>query len=352
MNIKEFARTIGVSPTTVSRAISGRGRINDTTRHMVLKRMEELGFTPNLNAQRLSHGRTNMIALDFGPMHDYLSDMFFVEMTRGIQDVLELEGYGVLLSGPGDVLNRWVKTRAVDGVILVGGPPNGSVPQEIVRTGIPCVVIGNSPIEGVQGVGSVVVGLQSGARQVAQFLIEHGHRHIGFLGSDGPDTVLLEFRAELERLGGALPESCVLMAGHAPRDGAQAFCRLLEQNEPLTAVFARTDGLAIGALRAAHQMGIQIPEELSLVGHDDVPFAELTAPPLTTVRVDCVELARQSTDMLFALLRDPQLLSRPQVVETSLVVRGSVAALWSVGARSARAVRPRHSRISGKPELR
>jgi LacI family transcriptional regulator len=319
---------------------------------MVLKRMEELGFTPNLNAQRLSHGRTNMIALDFGPRHDYLSDMFFVEMTRGLQDVLEVKGYSVLLSGPGDVLNRWVKTRAVDGVVLVGGTPVGFVPQEIVRTGIPCVAIGHGPIEGIQGVGSVVVGLQNGARQVARLLLEHGHRRIGFLGSDGPDTVLVEFRAELERQGVALPDSRVLMAGHTPRDGAQALCALLEQDEPPTALFARTDGLAIGALRAAHQMGIQVPEDLSLVGHDDVPFAELTAPPLTTVRVDCVELARQAAAMLFALLRDPDLLPRPQVVETSLVMRGSVAALWSVGVRPKHIVRPRQPRISGKPELR
>lgn len=198
----------------------------------------------------------------------------------------------------------------------------------------------------------MVVGLQTGARQVAQLLIEHCHRRIGFLGSDGPDTVLREFRAELEKLGVSLSPSNVLMAGHTPEDGARALCALLEQDEPPTAVFARTDGIAIGALRAAHQMGIQIPDELSLVGHDDVPFAEWTAPPLTTVRVDCVELARQSTDLLFALLRDPKFLTGQQIVETSLVVRGSVGTLWTVGARPSHTVRLRHPRISGKPELR
>src|SRR5437016_631398 len=120
MTIKQFAQTIGVSPTTVSRAMHGRGRLNPATRSMVLDRMKELGYTPNVNAQRLSHGRTHLVALDFGAWHDYLSDMFFVELTRGVQDVLEAHGYGVLLSGPGEALHRWVKTRAVDGVILMG----------------------------------------------------------------------------------------------------------------------------------------------------------------------------------------------------------------------------------------
>src|SRR5690348_8224895 len=166
MNIKEFARAVGVSPTTVSRAINGRGRLSDATRRMVLERMEELGYTPNLNAQRLSHGRTYLVALDFGDWHDYLSDMYFVEITRGVQDVLEARGYGVLLCGPGAVLNRWVKTGAVDGVILVGNPADKSVSRDIAHVGTPCVVIGNYPVERIPGVGSVVVGVRSGARQV------------------------------------------------------------------------------------------------------------------------------------------------------------------------------------------
>src|SRR5947209_1838060 len=133
MNIKEFARAVGVSPTTVSRAINGQGRLSAATRRMVLERMEELGFTPNLNAQRLSYGRTYLVALDFGVRHDYLSDMFFAELTREIQDVLEAHGYGLLLSGPGEVMGRWVKTRAVDGVILVGDPADKTIPQTIAR---------------------------------------------------------------------------------------------------------------------------------------------------------------------------------------------------------------------------
>jgi DNA-binding LacI/PurR family transcriptional regulator len=335
MTIIEFAKAIGVSTTTVSRAIHGRGRVSPSTRRMVLERMKELGYTPNLNAQRLSHGRTYLVALDFGSWHDYLSDMFFVELTREIQDVLEICGYGVLLSGPGEALNRWVKTQAVDGVILVGGSPVTVNPHEIVQTGTPCVVIGHYPIEGIRGVGSVVVGLSNGARQVAKMLVERGHQRIGYVASDRLDDVFSEFRDELTRLNVTLPDPCIVRAGYTPHDGAKGLCELLALREPPTAVFARTDGLAAGAMRAAHRMGVRIPEDLSIVGHDDVPFAELTEPPLTTVRVNCIELARLAADILFSLLSEPNAQTEPKVVHTELVVRDSVSAprLWALSYR-------------------
>ena len=326
MTIHEFAKAIGVSPTTVSRAMHGRGRVSPTTRRMVLERMEELGYTPNLNAQRLSHGRTYMVALDFGDWHDYLSDMYFVEITRGVQDVLEARGYGVVLCGAGAVLNRWVKTGAVDGVILMGNPEDRAVSQDIARTGTPCVVIGNHPVERIPGVGSVVVGVRSGARQVAQMLVERGHRRIGYIASDYLEDVFYEFRDELERLGVTLSEAGIVRAGRTPSDGARVLCELLAQREPPTAVFARTDGLAFGALGAAHRLGLRIPEDLSIVGHDDVSFAELTEPPLTTVRVDCVRLAGFAADTLFSLMDEPNSRTEPQVVPTELVVRDSVSA--------------------------
>jgi DNA-binding LacI/PurR family transcriptional regulator len=324
MTIHEFARAIGVSPTTVSRAMHGRGRVSPATRQMVLERMKELGFTPNLNAQRLSHGRTCMVALDFGPWHDYLADMFFVELTRGLQDVLEARGYGVLLSGPGEALHRWVKTQAVDGVILAGDPADRTSLREI--TGTPCVVIGNHAVEGLAGVGSVMVDLREGAQQAAQLLVERGHRRIGYIASDGIDTVFCDFRDALARLDVPLTKSCLVKAGHTPHDGARALNELLRRKEPPTAVFARTDGLAIGALRAAHRLGVRIPEDLSIIGHDDVPFAELTEPPLTTVRVDCIDVARISADILFSLLSEPGMRTKPQIVRTQLVIRDSVSA--------------------------
>lgn len=337
MNIREFARTIGVSPTTVSNAISGQGRISEATRRMVLERMQDLDFIPNLNAQRLSQGRTHLVALDFLFWHDYLADLFFAELTREIQDVLEARKYGLLLSGPGEVLDRWVKTRAVDGVILGGDLSDLTIPERIAQAGTPCVVIGHSPITGIRDVGSVVIDLSRGAREVARRLMEQGHRRIGYISGGVPDAVWFEFRDALREGGILLQDSLTVRAvsadresagtfriGATARDGAEAFRKLMAQAEPPTAVFVRTDMLAIGALQAAYQMGVRVPEDLSLVGHDDVPFAALAVPPLTTVRVDCMTLARLAVDMLLSLLNAPNAPVKPQVVQTELVLRDTL----------------------------
>jgi LacI family transcriptional regulator len=327
--LRELAQTLGVSATTVSRAMHGRGRISAATRQMVLQRIQEAGYTPNINAQRLKVGRTHMIALDFGNWSDVLSDMFFVELTRGIQDALEARGYGLLLNSNACVLRQWVHSRAVDGVILAtGGLPERKVPQEIAATGTPCVVIGHHPITGISGIGSVVVGLRNGAQQVARMLVGCGHRRIGYLGShDLKDRVLVEFREELRKQGQELLEKHCIIAGLTPADGAQGLSALLSRPTPPTAVFARTDALAAGALRAARALGVHVPKELSLVGHDDVPFADLAEPPLTTVRVNCAQLGKLATETLLLLLDQPERCPEAQTVDTELVVRASVAAL-------------------------
>jgi LacI family transcriptional regulator len=326
MTIREFARSIGVSPTTVTRAIHGRGRISPETRQMVLARMPEMGFTPNVNAQRLSHGRTNMIALDFGSRNDYLSDPFFVEITRDILETLESRGYGLLLSGHDPILDRWVRTRAVDGVILIGSPAFEEEVPEIVRLGAACVIVANSPYTPVPGVGSVYVDLEPGARQVARCLVRHGHRRVGYIYGDSEDGALSAFRDELTHLGGVLPEGFIVRGVHSPWDADQALCRLMALPDPPTAIFARTDGFATGVLGAAHRLGLRVPEDLSLVGHDDIPFAQWAHPALTTVRVDCIELARLATDTLFTLLDDTDAPVNPRSVRTTLVVRDSVGA--------------------------
>jgi LacI family repressor for deo operon, udp, cdd, tsx, nupC, and nupG len=305
----------------------GRGRISPATRQRVLQRIEEAGYTPNVHAQRLRAGRTHIIALNFGTMSGILANMFFVELTRGIQTTLEAHGYDLLLNAAHTVPQRWVRSRAADGMILVRGDmgQDGSA-QDIVQAGMPCVVLGHHLMEETPGVGSVVVGLSHGVQQVAQMLVEHGHRRIGFLGNEIPqDMVLAMFRAELQKLGLDLPEQYVNVGHITPDDGERGMRTLLAQPNPPTAVFARSDEVAVGALRAARQQGLRVPADLSIIGHDDVPFAALAEPPLTTVQVNCAELGNIAAEMLLALIHNPQSCLKAHVVQTELVVRQSVA---------------------------
>jgi DNA-binding LacI/PurR family transcriptional regulator len=333
MTIDEFARAVGVSTTTVSRTLSGRGRISPATRQRILEKMRDLGYTPNVTAQRLAKGRTHTILLDCGT-GSVFADVFMMELVRGIQKALERRGYGLLLNAPdGDPL-RAVIGGAVDGVILVGGDSTGeegvrpaaSVAEVIAPHCVPCVVIGHQPAEEQPGVGSVVVGLESGAREAARMLTEYGHRRIAFISSMAEDREREAFRDELAKHGIDLPGEQVIVAGRTMEGGERAMRALLQQPKPPTAVATRTDTLAAGALRAAHRLGVRVPEDVSIIGHDDVPFATVVEPPLTTVRVDCARLGEEAAEMLLELLDKPGEAPAPRIVPTTLVVRETVVA--------------------------
>ncbi|MDW8321284.1 MAG: LacI family DNA-binding transcriptional regulator [Armatimonadota bacterium] len=332
MTIEEFARKIGVSSATVSRAIHGRGRISPQTRQMVLQRMEELGFTPNLHAQNLARQRSRTIGLEYLGRTEVLSDLFLIALARGIQHVLSEHGYTLLLNpvGVGDerasLLRRWARSRAVDGAIVVGDP---DVPLDWLRKLTAqktfCVVIVHHPPPPVPGAGCVTLDLSQGIAQVAELLCSLGHSRIGYIGSIEPDPVLPMLREGVECRGGCIPPELVIYAGRTPDDGAKAAYALVSGDLRPTAIFVRTDVLAIGAMQAIREAGLCIPKDISVVAHDDVPFAQFTDPPLTTVRVDYEQLGKSAVEMLLAMLERREPVDLHRTVHTSLVQRATVA---------------------------
>jgi DNA-binding LacI/PurR family transcriptional regulator len=325
INIVQFAKLIGVSPSTVSRSLNGQGRISAGTREMVLTRMKELGYTPNLNAQRLVTGRSFTIALDPGGRGRLPLDVFSTELIGGIQDALSSHQYGLLLDAGRDSLRRWVRSGALDGVIaLGGGPTDEEIGREIAAMGVPCIVIGHIPLPGICGVGSVAIDLEAGAREVARALVQNGHRRIGFLGSYQPNQVWNACRDELASLGVATDSALARFPGPSPEGGAQAMRELMSLRERPTAVFARTDALAAAALKTAWEMGLRAPQDVSIVGHDDLPFAAWSTPALTTVQVDCARIGRVAAEMFFTIQESPDEIPEPAVIPTRLIRRESL----------------------------
>lgn len=289
---------------------------------MVMARMKELDYTPNLQAQRLAAGRSYTVALHFDSPSASFFDMFAMEFVRGIHDALHERGYGLLLSGGDESLDRWIKSGAVDGVIAVGHDHNdNATARKVAALGATCVFIGTQS----WGDGSVFIDLQSGARQVAQAMWERDHRRVGFIGSPASQPVLQVFRDEMSRLGGKPGDVIIAKSGWQAEDGERAMRQLLSLKSPPTAVFARSDELAVGALRGAKKMGFEVPRDVSLVGHDDLPIARLTDPPLTTVRVNCPELGRVACETLLDLLENPNRVHEAQSVKTELVHRDTLA---------------------------
>lgn len=273
-----------------------------------------------------------MVLLDCGEDGLLLSDPYLMELARGLQEALLRSGYGPVLNASRGALQSLVASEAVHGVILAFGPARVFLAREIAQRGTPCVVVADAPIEEIPGVGQVYLDLDSGARDVARMLIDHGHLRIGFIGNFDDDVVRLSFARELMTAGVPLQPDLEVIAGAgqdflpaAREAGAAAMRRLLSLREPPTAVFARTDVLASGALQAARNLGIRVPEDLSLVGHDDTPLAKRAG--LTTVRIDCTQLGREAARVLSSLLHEGSAGATLPIVLTRVIERNSVSRL-------------------------
>jgi DNA-binding LacI/PurR family transcriptional regulator len=199
-SIVQLAQKIGVSPTTISRAISGRRRIGKNTRQMVLRQMKEFGYVPNPHAQQLVTGRGKMILLHAA---DGEVD-FMVQMARGIQNTLWGHGYGLVLDTTssldqeGSLLREWIVSGAVDGAIVITGAPNlGDRVARLVNPRTPVVTVGYPSVEPATRMGSVIWNLKTGADEVADMLAASGHKRIGFIDIGRADPVVEAFRNRL-----------------------------------------------------------------------------------------------------------------------------------------------------------
>jgi LacI family transcriptional regulator len=266
-----------------------------------------------------------MVLLDCGEDQRSLGDPYLMELARGLQEALLHSGYGPVLNASRGTLQSLAGSEAVHGVILAFGLERVLLAPEIARKGTPCVVVAERPIEAIPGVGRVYSDLASGARAAARLLLDYGHRRIGFIGNFEDDVVRESFFQELTTAGFPPPPDLAIMAGAGREAGAAVMRRLLSLPERPSAVFARTDVLAAGALQAARQLSIRVPEELSLVGHDDVPLARRAG--LTTVRIDCAQLGRAAAQVLAGLLQNGSESATIPVVPTQVIERDSVSRL-------------------------
>jgi len=329
MDIKEFSKIVGFSPTTVSHAVSGRGRVNQATRDMIIEKMRELGYTPNVNARRLVTGRSYLVAIvNLAP--ESMAHIFTMELVRSFLDPLKSRGYDLMLNVTTDNADYEGLCQRVDGhavdasIVLCEAEAPMDLLRDIARPYNPCVVVTHAKMPPLPHVGYVILDLESGARQVAKLLADQGHRRIGYIGNDVRDLMLGHFCRELECHGLGLPEDRVVIVGEDAEVGACALSRLMSVPNPPTAIFARTDILALGALREAGNLGFKVPDDLSIIGHDDLALVSLMRPALTTLRRDRATLAQRSVEMLVRLMADPGAREPDQIIESTLVMRETV----------------------------
>jgi len=333
VTITDVARTAGVSIATVSKVINGRYGVAAATSERVQQVIADLGYESSLVARSLRSHRTNVIGIlvaEFEP--------FSTEILKGTSDAIAGSGYELLAySGGGrtgeDVgwerryLSRLSGTL-IDGAVLVT--------PTVVSLGGSVPVVAIDPHAGPADMPTVDADNLTGALLATEHLLRLGHRRIGFLGGrpDLESARLREegYRAALERAGLAVDPELVRVGGYRRQQAAAPARELLSLPEPPTAIFAANDLSAIGTMDVAREMGVRVPQDLSVVGFDNVPESALTEPPLTTVEQPIRDMGARAVEMLIALLGDTPLSSAedlpPHVqLPTRLVPRGSTRPL-------------------------
>ncbi|MGL4647840.1 MAG: LacI family DNA-binding transcriptional regulator [Caldilineaceae bacterium] len=332
LNIDRIAELAGVSRTTVSRVLNNRPDVNRATRQRVLEVIEQHDFHPNAFAKAISSQKSHNIGLVIPYEADYIFlNPFFVEVLRGISSTIDRAGYSLLVSythGEDPVVAY--RRKKVDGfLILSPSSLHHGLIEAMSNAGTPFV--STSRLADEETMIYVDVDNVAGGRLAAEHLLDLGHRHIAYVGK--PSLTSSQDRLEgvrlaLSRHGLDLDPALVLEAdGHAERHGHDAVRRLLRQPERPTAIFLANDMMAIGAVQAIEEAGLRVPQDISVVGFDDVPLAQYLSPPLTTVHQPAFEKGARAAHLLLQCLENEECRPQSAVLDVHLVVRRSTAAV-------------------------
>jgi len=326
--MKDVAQQAGVSASTVSHVINGTRFVSDGLRERVLGTMRELSYQPNGVARSLRTKRTNVVALVIPD----ITNPYFPEVARGVQDVAEKRDYVVILCNTDRVLSRelrfleTLRRQRVEGLILNPSGVTIRDLRELEEASIPVVLIG-SQIDHPE-LDVVLVDNTRGAYNAVKHLIDLGHRRIGLVGgprtaSSGEQRFQGYIRALMEH-GLPIDEGLITEGPFTNGGGYECMKQLLALQSPPTAVFASSDVMAIGALMAIQETGLRVPDDLSLVGFDDIAEASATVPKLTTIAQPKRQTGEVAAQLLFNRIESAAPPRRQKVVlDHKLVVRGS-----------------------------
>ncbi len=329
--IKDIAKELGVSVSTVSRALNNHPDIKDETKQKVLEGIKKLNYTPNAIARSLIQKKSNMIGL----MIPDITDPFFSEVALGAEEVLSDNGFQVVYSNTFLNIEKEkyclssMMERKVDGLILKPSPLDEEFIEMLNRIDIPVVFLRGltSYEESRLDISTVDVNHYRGAYSATQYLVDLGHREIGFLGMSKNSS------EGSERLNGYLDclrdhdipskESNIVMAGSNIEQGKIAVAKLMSQNNQLTSIFAANDLLAIGGFDWLVTNKYQVPEDISLIGFDNLEFSSLSWINLTTVDQPRKTIGNQAAKLLLDIINDKSLEPKSILLETKLIERNT-----------------------------
>jgi LacI family transcriptional regulator len=331
MNLQQLSAALGLSKTTVSRALAGYPDVSSATRERVREAAERFGYRPSAIARRLASGRVEAVGVILPTGAGHFDDPFFLELMTAMGERLAEAELDLLATtaAPGEVemraLARLVEHRRVDAVVVARTHVHDERVAYLLDRGFPFVCHGRVEEDrpyaylDTDGAGAF-------AAAVAR-LAGLGHTRIGFIGA--PDHLyhavdrLRGFRSGMKAAGLAVQESWVRQGASGEAQAISLVAPLLDDPDRPTAILCTTDRLAIGVMRAARERGIRIPRDLSVIGFDDLPLGRVSDPPLTTFDQSVGKAGRRLVEMLLALLAGEPAERLREIWPVELAIRGS-----------------------------
>jgi DNA-binding LacI/PurR family transcriptional regulator len=327
MTIGEIARLAGVSKTTVSRVLNEKPDVDPATREKILGLIAEYGFQPNAFAKAISQQKSLHVGLLIPHKAEYVfSNPFYTDVMHGVSTQVDRCGYYLLMcyAHESNYLDIYRQKR-VDGFVLLSpGYFHQNIIDSLNKENVPFV--STAKISDEENMVFVDVDNFKGGAQVTEHLIGLGHRNIAYIGKPTLTSSLERmqgYRSVLEAHGLQYSDQHILVPETSSiESGHDSTIALLQGPDAPTAIFLANDVMAIGAINAVHELGMRVPDDVSIVGFDDIPLARYVNPPLTTVRQPTYEKGSEAARLLIEML-ETNLQPQSKVLDVEMVVRAS-----------------------------
>lgn len=323
---QDVARVAGVSQATVSRVFAERGNVHSETAELVRRVAQELGYRPNIMARAMRTSRTGTV----GVVVSRLTNPLYPMMLQTLGPQMVEAGLRMVVWSVDEADEKFaidaVKERSVDGVLVMTATADSSALREVVNSGLPVVLI-NRVVDGLP-LDQVESDNYAGGARVAEYFVRSGRKRIAMIGGpQAPSTIRNRdsgFRVQLQKQSVSLEtQLAVYVESFSYQTGYAAAMRLLEMAIQPDAIFCANDVLALGACDAARRRGIRVPEELWIVGYDDIDMAAWDAFDLTTIRQPIADMCQVATQMLVDRIGGSKEAPVKVVVPNELIIRGS-----------------------------
>jgi len=333
LTLEDIAKQVGVSRSTVSRVVNGSPNVSPEVRQQVLEAIRITGFHPNAAARSLASQRTRVIGLVLPrSVSSFFTDPFFPQLTQGIAlgcntNDLSLSLFLVTNKEDEDkIMPRISRSGMLDGILVQSGRADDPLMERLTSSRIPCVILGR-PFKDA-GISYVDVDNVKAAYVATKHLTDLGYKHIATITGSHGSTVTLDriegYTKALTDAGYPINPFLIAKGEFSETSGYEAMMNLLPHKPD--AIFIASDLMASGAIRALQDSGLHVPEDIALVGFDDIPLAALTKIRLTTVRQPIPQIGTKAVELLIDLIENGTQPSRNYILETELIVRDSCGA--------------------------